>query len=362
MPRAAARGAHSATHSSISSRERVRVEIQRAILAEAQQLLDDAVRLVDAGEDAGRVLARGAGSAPRAEQVRVHADGAVVARHLVEHRRRRLADGGEALAAIELVLRGDQLLAAALALEAGVVQALQDRVQGERGAGSRSRSPSGRRVPGPPRGSPPSRRAAGASTSGMSGPSASAMRVHVRAGAMRPGIGATYRQATVSSRRSGWCRERQAHGAAGRDRRHAHGVLAERERVADVAVGDAVERERLAAPASGRFRGEPDGGHDPGGVEEHDEREARAAPPPRTPAGWRGRARTRRRRWSTSPACRPRRPRVSRMQNGHSSASTASHQHVARASAPARSRAARPRRAGCGPSAARTTGRRAARP
>src|SRR5262249_11197074 len=113
--------------------ERMRIHVQRAIRAEAQQLLDDAVRLLDAGEDTRGVLAHDPAVRVRArEQVGVHADGAVMPAHLVKDRRRGLSDGGEALAAIQLALHGDELLAASLALEPGVVQPLQDRVQGQR--------------------------------------------------------------------------------------------------------------------------------------------------------------------------------------------------------------------------------------
>ena len=96
-------------------------------MPEAQQLLDDAVGVVDARQDARRVLPHGGGVGRRAsQQMGVHADGAVVARHLVEDGRRRLADRGEPLAAIELVARGEQVLAPPFALEPRVVEPLQD--------------------------------------------------------------------------------------------------------------------------------------------------------------------------------------------------------------------------------------------
>src|SRR5262249_58766491 len=93
--------------------EWVGIEVERAIVSEAEKRLDDPVGLVDAGEDAGRVFPGGPGVGAATEQVRVHADGAVVPRHLVKDGRGRLSDGGEALATVELILRPEQLCAAA---------------------------------------------------------------------------------------------------------------------------------------------------------------------------------------------------------------------------------------------------------
>src|SRR5262249_53737003 len=113
--------------------ERLLVEVEQAILSEPHKLVDHPVRLVDAREAAGQVLetapppVRIVGSVriPR-QQVREDADRAVLARDLMEDGGRGAADHREALATGELPLHVEQLAPAALALQARVVQALQD--------------------------------------------------------------------------------------------------------------------------------------------------------------------------------------------------------------------------------------------
>ena len=61
----------------------------------------------------------------------------MLARDLVEHGGRGPSDHREALAAGELVLHREQLVAAALALQPGVVQALQDAEDDQRGGTGR---------------------------------------------------------------------------------------------------------------------------------------------------------------------------------------------------------------------------------
>ena len=231
---------------------------------------------VDAGQDASRVRAHDValGRDRAAEQVRVHPDGAVMPTHLMEHRRRRLADGGEMLAAIELALHGDELLVASLAQDAGVVQPLQDRVQRERGQAG------GREAGGPPvlRRQHEERHHHQVQQERHHG--------HVRSERFRDPHPRARRRHAAGDRREispggddpfrddHGGRDRQVHAGAGGDRRHAHRVLGHVAGVADVAVRDAVEHERLAAPAAGGFLREPDRAHEARAVEEHGEREA----------------------------------------------------------------------------------------
>ena len=128
----AARRAQSADALGHHLARRVRIEVERAVLPEAQQLLDDAVGLVDAREDARRVLACGAGLGAASEQMRVHADGAVMPRPPGGRRSPPSARSSPGAGGARARPRGEQLLAPPLALQARVVEPLQDGVQRER--------------------------------------------------------------------------------------------------------------------------------------------------------------------------------------------------------------------------------------
>ena len=217
----------------------------------------------------GGIVRRGA-----AQQMGVHADGAVMATHLMEDRRRGLADGGEAAAAIQLLLGGEQLGAPPLALEAGVAEPLQDGVERERrqAGGGESHRPAG---------------ACGQQEEAHHDDVQKDRRArHVRAerlGDPRPRAGRREPPGTrchLPPRQHRALRdddrghEVQRRQRADADRRDPHGVLEHVERMADVAVGDGVGVERLAAPASRRLGGDPFRRHQACAVEHDDECEA----------------------------------------------------------------------------------------
>src|SRR4029453_1431882 len=126
------------------------VEVEGPVLPEPHQLVDHPVGLLQARQDACRVLAHAAVPVGPGRSLDVacqqgseHADGAVLARALMEDGGGGAADDGQALALRELLLDVEQLTAAALALQPGVVQAFQDAEHDERGGagGHPSRRP-----------------------------------------------------------------------------------------------------------------------------------------------------------------------------------------------------------------------------